>query len=275
MHDKNILSLKEKILEILDNMTEIIKEKTYYEISLPMLLDNSYQIVIFLQKINNNEYLLYNNLYIPIEMSLKEHLTSKKIENFGENILKNSSEFKEIKDALKKFGINISKITLDYKTNNKNKLEEEILIYADFVKKYYNTIYTCCLERYGKKSEKKDGYYKNFETVIETYTQKNKFNKLNREGLSNVPVYENNKKLVTTSKDPDSLTKFYIDLEDILASNTYVGGVLLYKGKIKSESIKLLEKKYSKKKFKIIMFSNNNKENLKEIIDSEFFNGEI
>ena len=70
MHDKIILSLKSKISKILTEMTEVVKEKNYYEISLPMLLDNSYQVSLFLQEIHENEYILYNNLYIQSETYL-------------------------------------------------------------------------------------------------------------------------------------------------------------------------------------------------------------
>lgn len=275
MHDKIILSLKSKISKILTEMTEVVKEKNYYEISLPMLLDNSYQVSLFLQEIHENEYILYNNLYIPLEMSLKEILKDKKFEKFGDTFLKNPEEFKEIKEILKQFGIDSDKITLDYEIKNIENIHEEVLEYGEFIKKYYNTVYANLLERFAKKTEKKEIYYESFEKVLKTYSGRSKFSELKYNGLSKSPIYENNENLVATTRNLNSLTKFYVDLEDLLANKNYQKGILVYKALHKTDNLKNLELKFSKKRFKIVFIKENTEDEIKKIIDTEFFDEEI
>lgn len=274
MHDKFILALKDEILNILTGMLDIRKEMNYYEISLPMLLDNSHQVNMFLQELQKNEYILYNNLYIPLEMSLKEDLKGKKIGRISEKYLKNPKEFKEIKDTLEQFGINTNKITLEYKIKNLEKLHEEVLEYGEFIKRYYNIVYNILLEKYTKKPERKRVYYKNFVKVLNTYSGKNKFDELNYEGLSGSPVYQNKNSLITSSRDFPTLTKFYIDLEDLASNINYKKGILIYKATQKRESLKSLELKFNKKNFKIVFTGSDTENEIKKIIDNEFFNEE-
>lgn len=62
------LELKEKIINKLSNLTEIAFERNRYEISLPIFLDNSYKISIFLSKIG--KHIFYIIIYMLVWRNL-------------------------------------------------------------------------------------------------------------------------------------------------------------------------------------------------------------
>lgn len=263
------LELKEKIINKLSNLTEIAFERNRYEISLPIFLDNSYKISIFLSKIGKT-YILYNNLYVSLEESISKNIKRKEPIDVRKSYLENEDEFKEMKTILKNNKVDTGTLSLNYVIDSLDNIEEEVLIYSEFVKKYYNNIYNVLLSRLGTSKERKDAYYKNFSQIIKNYKGKNKFSEVQYNGLSGSPIYLNEKMVVTASKDFESLTKLYIDLEDLPEETRGKKGLLIYaKGK-KSEKVENLEQKLKNKNFKLIFFKGEkDTDTLKKTIDKE------
>jgi|GEM_PF-5968251 len=261
------LKLREKIINKLSNLTEVTFKQNRYEISLPIFLDNSYKMSVFLSKIEKT-YILYNNLYVSLEESVLKNIKRKDPIDIRKNYLENDNEFKEIKMILTNYGVDCKKLSLNYTVKNSNNLEEEILIYSEFIKKYYNNIYNILLSRFSTSEERKDIYYENFSKVIKGYTGKNKFNKVAYSGFSESPIYTSKKIIVAASKDFNTLTKFYIDLEDLPEEVKGKKGLLIYAKSKKSEKVENLEQKLKNKNFKLIFFKGENNE-LKNAIDNE------
>lgn len=252
LNKKDFLSLKKEIMDILEDIITVEEHKNYLEISLPIFLDNSFRINLFLDK---EHQILYNNLYVTLENSICRKL--KKEKNIIKDFLNNEKEFPEIRKTLIEFGIDSDSLTLDYKIKDKTNLAKEILTYSELIKKYYNNIYNIVLYRFGTNKEKKQIYYENFSKIIKEFKGKNKFEEIEYSGLSGTPIFSNKNITVAASKDFDTLTQFYIDLEDIGdVFKNKKGFIFCNNYKKNSAKANFLKKKIEKKKINIVTFVN-------------------
>ena len=166
--------LKKKIINIFEAVTTVEEYKSYFEISLPIFLDNSFRINLFLDK---NKNVLYNNLYTVLEKSISNTLG--KHRNIIKEFLENEKEFSEIKETLLDFGINSRSLTLEYRIKDNEDEIEQILIYSEMIKKYYNNLYNIILYRLESNKNKKYIYYENFSKIITEFRSFNSTRKYN------------------------------------------------------------------------------------------------
>ncbi len=259
----NSNTIKEEIINILQDITDIEEYKSYFEISLPIFLDDSYRISLYLDKKQN---IIYNNLYTVLENSICEKLGKQK--DVVKDFLLNDKEFSEIKETLLNFGIDSKSLTLDYKIKDEN-IAREILIYSEMIKKYYNNLYNIILYRFESNKNKKHIYYNSFEKIIKEFKGKNKFEEVKYEGISGSPIYSNENITIAASKDFDTLAQFYIDLEDVgYAFKNKESFIFCNNYKINSTKSDFLKKKIEKKNINIVALGNIKNENeLKEKIE--------
>lgn len=264
---KNILltsnSIKEEVMNILQDITNIEEHKSYFEISLPIFLDDSYRISLYLDKKQN---IIYNNLYTVLEKSICENLGKQK--DVVKDFLLNDKEFSEIKETLLNFGIDSKSLTLEYKLKDED-VAKQILIYSEMIKKYYNNLYNIILYRFETNKNKKHIYYDSFRKIIEEFKGKNKFKEVKYNGISDTPIYSNENITIAASKDFDTLAQFYIDLEDIgYAFKDKKSFIFCNNYKINSTKSNFLKKKMEKKNINIVALGNiKSKNELKEKIE--------
>ncbi|MBM6876219.1 hypothetical protein, partial [Fusobacterium mortiferum] len=123
--DLTNIDIKKQIINIFEDITDIEEHRSYLEISLPIFLDDSYRINLYLDKKQN---ILYNNLYTVLENSICEKLGKQR--DIVKEYLYNEKEFSEIKNTLLKFGINSNSLTLEYKLDEED-IAKQILIYSE------------------------------------------------------------------------------------------------------------------------------------------------
>ena len=247
--------LKNEIIEIFKNATSIKTSEKNIEISLPLYLDNGAKINLFLY-LEKNNCVLYNNLYSTIEDSI--FLKTKNKKDVVKEYLNNPKEFPEIKETLKKFGIDTSSLLLEFKIKNKKDISIEILMYAEFIKSYYNNLYNILIERLIKTRGKTNIYYNNFTKIVNTYKKNGGFKSIEtEETLSNAPFYENKEILITASKDEKNLPNIYIDLLE-LKNKEKKGFVFLNKITKKKEG--LLLKKFKEINIDLVNIDNGDNE---------------
>lgn len=263
--EKSSNDIKQEIISILQEITTVEEYKSYFEISLPLFLDDSYRVSLYLDKKRN---ILYNNLYIVLENSICEKLGKQK--NIVKDFLNNDKEFLEIKQTLLQFGINYKNLTLDYKINLEEDITEQILIYSEMIKKYYNNLYNIILYRFESKKNKKHIYYESFDKIITEFKGLNKFEKIEYSGISGSPIYSNNNITVAASKDFEALTRFYVDLEDLEDVFKDKKGILFCNNYNETNSKSIyLKKKIEKKSIKLVTFKEmEDEKKLKEEIEN-------
>ncbi len=263
--EKSSNDIKQEIISILQEITTVEEYKSYFEISLPLFLDDSYRVSLYLDKKRN---ILYNNLYIVLENSICEKLGKQK--NIVKDFLNNDKEFLEIKQTLLQFGINYKNLTLDYKINLEEDITEQILIYSEMIKKYYNNLYNIILYRFESKKNKKHIYYESFDKIITEFKGLNKFEKIEYTGISGSPIYSNNNITVAASKDFEALTRFYVDLEDLEDVFKDKKGILFCNNYNETNSKSIyLKKKIEKKSIKLVTFKEmEDEKKLKEEIEN-------
>lgn len=263
--EKSSNDIKQEIISILQEITTVEEYKSYFEISLPLFLDDSYRVSLYLDKKRN---ILYNNLYIVLENSICEKLGKQK--NIIKDFLNNDKEFLEIKQTLLQFGINYKNLTLDYKINLEEDITEQILIYSEMIKKYYNNLYNIILYRFESKKNKKHIYYESFDKIITEFKGLNKFTKIEYTGLSGSPIYSNNNITVAASKDFEALTRFYVDLEDLEDVFKDKKGILFCNNYNETNNKSIyLKKKIEKKSIKLVTFKEmEDEKKLKEEIEN-------
>lgn len=248
--------IKKQIIDIFEDITDIEEHRSYLEISLPIFLDDSYRINLYLDKKQN---ILYNNLYTVLENSICEKLGKQR--DIVKEYLFDKKEFLEIKETLLKFGINSNSLTLEYKLNEEN-IAKQILIYSEMVKKYYNNLYNIILYRLTSSKHKKHIYYSSFEKIIEEFKGKRSFKKVEYEGISGSPIYSNESMTVAASKDFDALAQFYIDLEETTKFFEGKKGILFCNNyKENHKKTKVLRNKIENKNIQLVFFEGVNDEN--------------
>ena len=254
--------LKKQIINIFETVTTVEEYKSYFEISLPIYLDNSFRINLFLDK---NRNVLYNNLYTVLENSISKTLGKHK--NIIKEFLENEKEFSEIKETLLDFGIDSQSLTLEYRIKDNEDEIEQILIYSEMIKKYYNNLYNIILYRLESNKNKKYIYYENFSKIITEFRGRNKFEKIEHNGVSNSPIYSNQNTVVAASKDFDALAQFYIDLEDLGDLFKNKKGILFCNNYKENDKTTLLKDKIKKRNIDIVALENGkDKDKLREEI---------
>lgn len=254
--DLTNIDIKKQIINIFEDITDIEEHRSYLEISLPIFLDDSYRINLYLDKKQN---ILYNNLYTVLENSICEKLGKQR--DIVKEYLYNEKEFSEIKNTLLKFGINSNSLTLEYKLDEED-IAKQILIYSEMVKKYYNNLYNIILYRLTSSKHKKHIYYNSFEKIIEEFKGKKSFKKINYEGISGTPIYSNESMTVAASKDFDALTQFYIDLEETTKFFKGKKGIVFCNNyKENHKKTKVLKNKIENKNIQLVFFEDMNDEN--------------
>lgn len=270
--DKNISltnkDIKKQIMNIFEDIIDVEEYRNYFEISLPIFLDDSYRINLYLDKKQN---ILYNNLYTVLENSICEKLGKQR--DIVKEYICNEKEFPEIKETLLEFGINSNSLTLEYKLD-KEDIAKQILIYSEMVKKYYNNLYNVILYRFASSKNKKHIYYNSFEKIIKEFKGGRSFKKVDYEGISGSPIYSNESMTVAASKDFDALAQFYIDLEE--ATKYFKGkkGILFCNNyKQNHKKTKVLKNKIEKKNIQLVFFESiDDEDELREKIEDNLKN---
>ncbi|WP_298065325.1 hypothetical protein [uncultured Cetobacterium sp.] len=240
--------LKSFYLELI----EIKDTSSSKEIYLPIFLDDMVLFSLFLVK-KEDKIILSTNLLSELEYTFQEKISSKN--DFRKKYIKNKEEFKEIKEALKQFKINVESDFLEYIIENiidEKEIAKEIICYSERIKKYYNNIYHNLIERYlnKDKKEKNKFFYESFKEAMDKINEISNIQRY-KNTISNNPIYTNEQKIIAAAKDLDSLARLYIDIAEIDDINEKKGLLYLDYKKGNEDKIEVLKNKFEKLNFLI------------------------
>ena len=237
----------EKLNEFYSSYSSIKEKRNILEIKPPLFLDDFNQMTIFISK-NQTKINFYTNLMAELEVSLfeklidkslkdnsekafKESILSKNIkkQNIIKNYLLNKKEFVELKNNLSNFGIDSNSISLEYTVKNNEKLVEELALYSELLKVFYNNIYHILIEKLSNTFEKNNIFFKNFNKIFEKINNEKMLKEYKKNKISTNPIFYDNKKVLTAAKDFEGLTKLYMDITRIKHNETTeMVGILYY-----------------------------------------------
>lgn len=237
----------EKLNEFYSSYSSIKEKRNILEIKPPLFLDDFNQMTIFISK-NQTKINFYTNLMAELEVSLfeklidkslkdnsekvfKESILSKNIkkQNIIKNYLLNKKEFVELKNNLSNFGIDSNSISLEYTVKNNEKLVEELALYSELLKVFYNNIYHILIEKLSNTFEKNNIFFKNFNKIFEKINNEKMLKEYKKNKISTNPIFYDDKKVLTAAKDFEGLTKLYMDITRIKHNETTeMVGILYY-----------------------------------------------
>lgn len=237
----------EKLNEFYSSYSSIKEKRNILEIKPPLFLDDFNQMTIFISK-NQTKINFYTNLMAELEVSLfeklidkslkdnsekvfKESILSKNIkkQNIIKNYLLNKKEFVELKNNLSNFGIDSNSISLEYTVKNNEKLVEELALYSELLKVFYNNIYHVLIEKLSNTFEKNNIFFKNFNKIFEKINNEKMLKEYKKNKISTNPIFYDDKKVLTAAKDFEGLTKLYMDITRIKHNETTeMVGILYY-----------------------------------------------
>lgn len=237
----------EKLNEFYSSYSSIKEKRNILEIKPPLFLDDFNQMTIFISK-NQTKINFYTNLMAELEVSLfeklidkslkdnsekvfKESILSKNIkkQNIIKNYLLNKKEFVELKNNLSNFGIDSNSISLEYTVKNNEKLVEELALYSELLKVFYNNVYHVLIEKLSNTFEKNNIFFKNFNKIFEKINNEKMLKEYKKNKISTNPIFYDDKKVLTAAKDFEGLTKLYMDITRIKHNETTeMVGILYY-----------------------------------------------
>lgn len=273
--EMNLSIIKEKLEIEISNyyieMLDIVDKENVLEINLPVFLDDSTRYSIFLSK-NKNYYSFSSNLYYYLEESISIKTKTKK--NILKDYLKNPKEFKELKDALIDNGIKANKLNLEYIVNDPKCLLNELIIYSELTKSFYNSLYHQLIKRLVKNHESYNVFYKNFSNIIKKLSDSFDLHEYSEERVSTNPIYKNKNFIISAGKDKDidGLAKLFVDI-NIIKNSEKIKGILFIEGEQKESSkIHNMYKEFEKMGFKIKELTVTNEDVLEQEIRNEVRN---
>lgn len=273
--EMNLSIIKEKLEIEISNyyigMLDIVDKENVLEINLPVFLDDSTRYSIFLSK-NKSYYSLSSNLYYYLEESISIKTKTKK--NILKDYLKNPKEFKELKDALIDNGIKANKLNLEYIVNDPKYLLNELIIYSELTKSFYNSLYHQLIKRLVKNHESYNVFYKNFSNIIKKLSDSFDLHEYSEERVSTNPIYKNKNLIISAGKDKDidGLAKLFVDI-NIIKNSEKIKGILFIEGEQKENSkIHNMYKEFEKMGFKIKELTVTNEDILEQEIRNEVRN---
>ena len=237
----------EKLNKFYSNCSSIEIKRNILEVKPPLFLDDFNQLTIFISR-DQTKINFYTNLMSELENSLLEKLVSNNFkgndvkiskedilnktitkQNIIKNYLLNKKEHVELKKNLKKFGINSDSLSLDYTVKNNEKLIDELALYSELLKVYYNNMYHILIERLSNTFEKNNIFFKNFNKILEKINDKKLLKEYKKNKISTNPIFYDEKKVLTAAKDFEGLTKLYMDITRIKHNEiSGMKGILYY-----------------------------------------------